>query len=343
MHAKPSRWSDRTDTLDRRTFLKTAAATVALPLLASATPAAPKPSSPPETAVKALFDSLTDEQRKVVCFDWDYKDQRGLLRTYVSNNWMITKPNIRSDFYTKQQQGIVFDIWKGLLNPEWHTRLQKQLRDDTRGQPWGAEQTLAIFGKPGSDRFEFVMTGRHMTLRADGNTQAHVAFGGPIFYGHAASGFVEKVGHPNNVFWPQARQANFVYQILDGKQRDKALLTEATLPPESAVAFRKDIPGIPVAELTDDQKREVQRVLAGLLDPFRKDDQDEAVAALNKQGGLDKCNLMFWKAGDLGDDGEWDSWRLEGPAFVWNFRGTPHVHVWVNVAEDPSVPLNARG
>ena len=64
---------------------------------------------------------------------------------------------------------------------------------------------------------------------------------------------------------------------------------------------------------------------------------------LKKQGGLDGCNLAFYKEGDLGDDGEWDNWRLEGPAFVWYFRGSPHVHVWVNVADDPSVKTNARG
>ena len=39
----------------------------------------------------------------------------------------------------------------------------------------------------------------------------------------------------------------------------------------------------------------------------------------------------------------WDNWRLEGPAFVWYFRGAPHVHVWVNVADDPILPLNAKG
>ena len=42
----------------------------------------------------------------------------------------------------------------------------------------------------------------------------------------------------------------------------------------------------------------------------------------------------------MGDDQVWDCWRLEGPSFVWYFRGTPHVHVWVNVADDPSVPTN---
>jgi len=37
----------------------------------------------------------------------------------------------------------------------------------------------------------------------------------------------------------------------------------------------------------------------------------------------------------------WDNWRLEGPSFVWWFRGSPHVHVWVNVADSPDVELNA--
>ena len=32
---------------------------------------------------------------------------------------------------------------------------------------------------------------------------------------------------------------------------------------------------------------------------------------------------------------------VPGPAFVGHFRGAPHVHVWVHVADDPSVELNA--
>ncbi len=47
-----------------------------------------KPTS--ETLVKQLYDSLTPMQREEVCFDWDHTDDRGLLRTHVSNNWHIT-------------------------------------------------------------------------------------------------------------------------------------------------------------------------------------------------------------------------------------------------------------
>lgn len=337
--------------LSRRDFLRSVGLGVATLSTASVplwTPpqasAAPTPTSAAETAVKALYDTLSPVQRQAICFPWDYQDKRGLLRTHVSNNWQITPHPIRGQgFFTKKQEYLIHDIFKGIINPEWYPKFLKQLRDDTDGKDWGYEQSIAIFGTPGSKQFEFVLTGRHMTLRADGNTQDHVAFGGPIFYGHAAQGFYETKDHPGNVFWPQALAANKVYQMLDGKQRKQAL--QPKQPPESAVAFRGDQPiaGLPVTDMTADQRAELQKVLLALVEPFRKEDQEEALACLNKQGGLDKCRLLFYADGDIGNDEVWDNWRLEGPAFVWYFRGSPHVHVWVNVADDPSVPLNARG
>ena len=335
---------------DRRRFLTTAGLTAAAaataPLWAAAKAvAAPTPQSAAETAVKALYDTLTDEQKKAVCFPWDYVDpKRGLLRTHVSNNWQITPHVVRSDFFTRDQQTIILDIHRGLVNPAWLDRLMKQTLDDNGGKPWGTNHSVALFGKPGDKNFEFVMTGRHMTLRADGNTEDHVAFGGPIFYGHAAQGFNEKADHPGNVFWPQALAANRVYKMLDGKQQKLALVEER--PHEADVGFRGSkggYPGIPVTELKGDQKEELQKVVALLIEPFRAEDRDEAVACLKRAGGLDKCSLAFYKDGDIGEDGVWDNWRIEGPSFVWYFRGEPHVHVWVNVADDPSVKLNAKG
>jgi hypothetical protein len=101
------------------------------------------------------------------------------------------------------------------------------------------------------------------------------------------------------------------------------------------------VAGIPVSELAADQRAELERVLGILLEPYRTVDRDEARTCLAKQGGLDRCRLAFYKQGDIGADGVWDNWRLEGPAFVWHFRGAPHVHVWVNIADAPTVPTNA--
>jgi len=132
--------------------------------------------------------------------------------------------------------------------------------------------------------------------------------------------------------------------MLDGQQRETALVAER--PRESAVAFQGadgKFPGIPIADLSADQKDEVEKVLAKLLEPYRAGDRSEALECLKAQGGLEACSLGFYKDGDIGSDRVWDNWRIEGPSFVWYFRGEPHVHVWVNIASDPGVKLNARG
>ena len=88
---------------------------------------------------------------------------------------------------------------------------------------------VAVFGEPGTDKpFEWVLTGRHDTLRADGNSVEGAAFGGPIFYGHAADGHDnEDAKHTHNVWWYQGEQANKIFQTLDEKQRAQALVDKA--------------------------------------------------------------------------------------------------------------------
>ncbi|HEY2881178.1 MAG TPA: DUF3500 domain-containing protein [Pirellulales bacterium] len=297
----------------------------------------------PETLVKKLYDSLQPEQKKLIAFDWDYVDpKRGLLRTRVSNNWNITDKMIATDFYTKDQQEIVRGIYEGLFHPDWIPKIDKQLKDD--GQGYGKSQSIALFGKPGDGKFEMVMTGRHMTVRVDGNSTEDMAFGGPIFHGHAATGFNEEADHPGNVFWPQALAANKIYEMLDGKQRKAAL--QPRLPAEAAVDFHGEkgqFPGIPVPQLSHDQRAELEKTLSLMLSPYRNTDHDKVISCLNKQGGIEKCSLAFYQAGDIGDDGVWDNWRLEGPSFVWYFRGSPHVHLWINIGDDASVKTNAQG
>ncbi|GAB4159616.1 MAG: DUF3500 domain-containing protein [Planctomycetaceae bacterium] len=330
--------------ITRRQFVSTvgAAAAISTVPLAPLAAAKAKKSTTPETQVASLYGSLTDEQKKVVCFDWDYKDRRGLLRTHVSNNWHITKPVIGSKFFTKDQQEQIEAIFFGLYHPDWRDRIMQQLKDDAGG--YGKAQNIAIFGKPGTGKFEFVMTGRHLTIRCDGDSTEHAAFGGPIFYGHAARGFNEKADHPGNVFWPQALKANALYKMLDGKQRKQALVKRA--PRESRVHFQGKqgrFSGIPVSELSKDQKAHLEKVLALLIEPYRVSDRKETLKCLNAQGGLDRCYLAFYESGDIGNDGVWDNWRLEGPSFVWHFRGAPHVHVWVNVADNPNFKITTRG
>lgn len=329
----------------RRDFLKQAGvmalAASGAPLMSGEALAAPERKAP-ETLVSVLFETLTPVQKRTVCFDWDHvAGDQGLLRTRLENNWKITKPSIKSSFFTGEQQELIRGIFEGMTHEGWHDRWDRQLKDDVGG--FGNQQSIAIFGQPGTQQFEFVLASRHMTLRCDGNSAEHVAFGGPILYAHDGEGTFEKPHHPTNVFWHQALAANKLYDMFDGKQRKQALVTQG-MPSEELVGFRGPngkFDGIRVTEFSPDQKEHLQGVLKLLLEPFRQSDQDEVTRCLKVQGGLDACRLAFYKEGDLGEDGIWDNWRLEGPSFVWYFRGKPHVHVWVNVADTPDIELNS--
>ena len=336
----------------RRGFVQTVGAGVAAAavprVLSAGDPAASNEtaaSAPPEhseSLVATLYESLTPEQRRQICFAWDHTDERGLLRLHVANNWHVTRPTVTSDFYTSDQQALIEALFFGLYNPEWHDRIRKQLKDDAGG--YGKAQNIAIFGEPGAGKFELVMTGRHLTIRCDGDSTEHFAFGGPIFYGHAAQSFNEKADHPGNVFWPQAVKANKLYEMLDGKQRKAALLPFE--PAESEVHFQGpdgELPGLLVGDMSADQQEHLKEVLQTLVEPYRDVDRAEVDQCLAAQGGLEECRLSYYETGDIGDDQVWDNWRLEGPAFVWYFRGAPHVHVWVNIADSPAPQITTAG
>jgi hypothetical protein len=358
--------------LGRRDFLRSSLAAAACTALAplgrresaGRCSAAPSPESPADKAVRALYESLDARQRKAMCFDWDKKGYGRLpLRLHVTNNWAVSPVTVGA--LTAEQQALVGAILDSVLEPGWPEKLARQAKDDT-GKPWTEDRKIALFGTPGSSKCQCVISGFHLTFRAGGDTDARAAFGGAICHGHQPSGFYEKPGHPGNIFWFQAQQAHLVYRILDGKQQKKALVlkgmpyyefdgkidrtpilptSKLDRPMEPDVRFRgpkAELPGLPVADMTRDQKEAMGKVLAGLLSPYRKPYRDRVLKCLDRQGGLDRCHLIFYKERTLGKDGEWDNWRLEGPAFVWYFRGFPHVHSWIHVADEPAVAVTSH-
>jgi len=320
----------------RRTFLKStsvAAATVAVAGPASMLAATPAGKAAAERATSenlaaTLYNSLSDVQRKAIVFPFDHP-----LRSKVDNNWNITDKKI-FEFFTKDQQAMIREIFTGLHSPEYAERVLRQVEHDGGKEGFGG-CSIALFGEPGTGKFEFVLTGRHVTRRCDGDSVEGAAFGGPIFYGHAAKSFNEAADHPGNIYWYQARRANEVFKMLDGKQRELALLD---VPREEKgtetvrLTGRTDLPGLPVGALARDQKQLVRKVMADVLAPFRKADADEALKLIERNG-FDHLHMSFYKHDDIGNDGVWDVWQIEGPAMLWYFRGAPHVHTWVHIRE----------
>lgn len=317
--------------LDRRSFLRTAGlATGAfglggiLPVRADGTP---KPTS--ETLVKTFYDSLSEELRKKICFAFDHE-----LRLEVDNNWHITKTLVRD--FSKDQQAMIKEIFMGLHSEEYAQKVYDQVTWDSGKAGFEGGSSVAIFGEPGTGKFQFVLTGRHCTRRCDGDSVEGASFGGPLFYGHAAKAFREGPEHEGNAYWYQAVRANQVYQMLDGKQRQIALLDQSRgengLETVKLTGKKEGLEGIRVADLTHDQKGELRKVLGDILAPFRKADADEALKHV-EAGGLDNLHLAFYKGENIGEDEVWDVWQVEGPNMIAYFRGKPHVHAWLHIRE----------
>lgn len=320
----------RVEVVGRRDFMKTAAgAAVAASLANVSVLRAATGDETPEQLVKALYKSLTDAQKKEVALP--FNDQR---RINVKNNWTVVKPTV-TKFFTADQQQLIKDIAKGLASEEGHEKFLKVIKVDTGGL---SKMACAVFGNPAEGPYAWALTGRHLTLRCDANSDENLLFGGPIFYGHAGDAkdnFNESAGHPGNVFWYQAQAANKLFDALDPRQREKALLEKTPAENMKTISIRGgkgSCAGIAAGELSADQKKLVAQVTRDILSPFRPSDVERAMKSIQEAGGLDTLHLSFYKDEDLGSDSIWDNWMVQSPTISWFYRGAPHVHVWVNAA-----------
>lgn len=322
------RSSKDSPSIDRRHFLSAVGAVTAAgglglwPQVASA--ATPKSSA--EQAVKELHASLSDAQKKTLCLPFNHK-----LKSRINPNWHITEPTLGEKFYSEAQRDLTQRAIKSLCSEEGYERFVKQMDDDSGGI---GDYSMAFFGEPDSGNFQWEFTGRHLTLRADGDRNDRLAFGGPLVYGHG-----EEEKPEDNLFFYQTQQVNKVFAALEGEQRTKVMMAKS--PRETAVQLQGrsgKFPGLSVRELSADQKLLLADSLKVLLSPFRAEDIQEVMWILLENGGLDSLNMAFSKQGDLKDDGTWDVWRIEGPTFVWHFRGAPHVHAFINIAHKKPTP-----
>lgn len=305
----------------RRRFLSTVAGAAALSGtgLGSGLFAAVESAASPESVVGELYTSLSDAQKKVICLPWN--DAR---RKKINPNWHVTAPEFGDEFYSKSQRAMVERIVKGLTTEEGYDRLKYQMEDDSGGLDF---YSAAIFGEPGTKPFEFMLTGRHLTLRADGNSVDKTAFGGPLVYGHS----IEEA--KGNLFYDHTVKANEVFKCLDETQAAAALLNTKA-PKETAVQTQDKtgtFKGLALKGLQKDQKKVVRKALNHLLSLFRESDQAEVMQLLKASGGIGSLHMAFYSTGDLDNDHVWDIWRVEGPGFVWHFRGAPHVHAYINI------------
>ena len=319
---------------DRRQFIRAVSGVVGAMAGSSLLPAsraiaADSPAKPAESLVKELFAGLSSDQKQALVLPWNHGADKGLatrLKTY--NSQPLGKK--LGEQFSKPQQDLIRETLKAILSgEEAYQRL-------TRGGNWDGAGSfegngVAIFGDPsGKEPFSWVFAGHHLTLRCDGNSEPNTGFGGPMYYGHSANGHSD-----TNVYNYQTKQVMSVFDMLNEKQREKAIVVGNPGDGVGAVKFRDKAqarPGVAYTDLDAGQRELVTGVMRTLIGPFRQEDGDEVMQLIKTNGGMEKVHLAFYKDDANKGNDRWDYWRLEGPGFVWNYRVLPHVHCYVNVA-----------
>jgi hypothetical protein len=335
MNQSPSDLSDRGSA--RRQFLQTSGLAAGLAALSGTalsasttntrdvTPASTAPRDrPAETTVRELFASLDSNQRTQICFASDDATQRT-----IDPNWNVTKPTLADSFYTDSQRDLADRIIRQLTSDDGYQRFQKQMEEDSGGL--GA-YSMALYGNPEEGPFQWMLTGRHLTLRCDGNSINGFAFGGGLVYGHG-----EESRADANLFYHQTQAVNAFLDALEEPLANRARCDAA--PDETSLDWpdpSQRRTGLLCSELASDQKTLLEQTLRKLLDPYRHEDADEAMQHIQSQGGIDSLSIAFYQRDDLEGDRIWDMWRIEGPSMVWHFRGAPHVHAYIHIGARPT-------
>lgn len=294
---------------------------------AAATNAAP--AQPAEALIKELYASLSEEQRSHNVYAYNHKADGKLTRHGMYNAPYGGKKI--GEQYSKTQQELIDRILKAMTrDEEGYIKITRGGRFDDSDNLQGCG--ASFFGNAtDKNKYCFMFTSHHLTIRCDGNSAPGAAFAGPLYYGHSANGY-----STGNVYHYQTQQVHEFYDALDAKQRKLGLTKGSPGEQAQSIKFRANtasIPGIGVDQLSSDQKELMQAVMQSVLSPYRQEDADEVMEIIKHNGGMDKLRLAFYKDSDTTDSLRWHFWRIEGPGLVWNYRALPHVHTFVNIAK----------
>lgn len=283
-----------------------------------------------------LYKSLNDQQRQNVCLPADHP-----RRQFVSNWWYIHPDHRVPKTFNAEQQELIQRIFDSLHNPEYIEDVKTQVKIDQYGKA-GNAPAVGFFGTPDDEDFEFIYTGHHVTRRCNAHTDTGLGFGGaPIFYGHyphpveeMRTNFHETPDHPGNPYWYQGRVFNEFVQSLDDRQQALGLVSRDPRSERPAEVVKKTTTttGLNCAELSDDQKKKFVQTMRRMMAMFREDDVNATIATIEKANVVDGLHVS-WFGGkyDIGSDKVWDTWQIEGPNFVWYFRGQPHIHCYFHL------------
>lgn len=280
---------------------------------------------------RRLYAGLEPELREQVCVGYDHP-----LRQYHNRGVWGGGASIFSAGFSRAQRGILTDLLHAGLSEQGRERVPNEFFASIPGVH---SMKVLICGDPFAPPYQLILTGPHLNLRIGGASREGAAFGGPQVYGDQRGD--ERAGLPGNMYRYQLECGQRLFRSLDPGQRREALLATAPIQTQIEPQGRAGVfPGIPVAELTSASQDIARELVDGIFSTYPPEDVRYAGECLERNGGLGALHLSYYADGEVERSGQYQIFRLEGPAAVLHFRGAPHVHAFVNVTMDGDAPFS---
>lgn len=320
--------------IERRDLLKASTAMglgLVIPKLFGEASSPPEKKTPSEkdSLAMQLYKSLSDEQKEKVCLEADHPK-----RNYINNWWYVLPDHRLDNTFSKDQRVLIDEVVDSWHSEEHRKDIRKQIDEDQ----YRKEPSIAFFGNPNEPDFELLFSGHHVTRRGLVHSYEGGGFGGrPIFYGNFGEKFRETKDHPGNPYWYQGLIFNDFLKTLGQEQRKEVLVEERPRSEKPAQVIQKreqDLPGLPVSGLSVDQQSELKGAMRNMLGMFRKGDVEATMQSIEKSSVFDQLSISTYGGKfDIGGDGVYDTFQIEGPNMVWYFRGQPHIHCYLHVKD----------
>src|SRR5262245_59486375 len=246
---------------------------------------------PADVLARRLYSGLNDEQRAETCVPYDHP-----LRQYHNRGVWGGGRSIVFGF-SREQRRILTDLLYAGLSDTGRDRVPEEFF--TR---WSGVHSMRVLicGDPTSPPYQIILTGTHLNLRVGGKSAEGAAFGGPQVYGDQRGN--EVVGLPGNVYRDQFLLGQRILRNLDEGRKKLAVLEEAPVQTKIELQGRhRSLPGIPVAELADQEKDLARQLVERVLSTYPPEDVTYARECLAGNGGIDALFLSYYQHGEDGD------------------------------------------
>jgi hypothetical protein len=273
----------------------------------------PTPVDAADEAVRAsaikLFQSLTDEQKKLAVLDLGDKER------YKEVFPASKRPGIPYTKLTADQKALIVDVVKAMTSEYGAQRCLEVTKETPEGSRY-----LTFFGEPSEKKpFAWRIGMHHLTLLfAEFGGDKTNEFG-PILLG----------GNPAKTLWEaEEKIAIELYASLTPEELKK--IQESTKGTSSGSGSAMGKAGVRISDLNDKSRKLAASLFAKRLDVFSADRRKVVDEIVKRDGGVENLRVAIW--GEITKshlDGGKGNWRIGSDAIVcdWQTAGKNHLHM----------------